>query len=200
MGKADAKSAHRNNRNIGLPFSQQIYNANINNASDFRKCIDERIELFPELFPPEITTGYRMKDIGKAEGSGKPRGRILTIKCLFQIFNSLDATLIFSFASIFGNIYEWVYSRNSAKVSFGESGSDMYQSWNASVGLTTTMLLSTSNIMYSLLSQNAEFTRREPNWVVAKGTFNSTVAMKKSRTGFPVECATICSAQPFIFF
>jgi len=132
--------------------------------------------------------------------SGKPRGRILTIKCLFQIFNSLDATLIFSFASIFGNIYEWVYSRNSAKVSFGESGSDMYQSWNASVGLTTTMLLSTSNIMYSLLSQNAEFTRREPNWVVAKGTFNSTVAMKKSRTGFPVECATICSAQPFIFF
>jgi len=63
MGKADAKSAHQNNRTICLPFSQQVYNAHINNASDFRKCIDERIELFPELFPPEITTGYRMKDI-----------------------------------------------------------------------------------------------------------------------------------------
>jgi hypothetical protein len=48
MGKADAKSAHRNN---------------INNAFDFRICIDERIELFPELFPPEITKGYLMKDI-----------------------------------------------------------------------------------------------------------------------------------------
>ena len=32
MGKADAKSAHRNNRTICLPFSQEVYNANINNA------------------------------------------------------------------------------------------------------------------------------------------------------------------------
>jgi len=63
MGKADAKSAHQNNRTICLPFSQQVYNAHIDNASDFRKCIDGRIELFPELFPPEITTGCRMKDI-----------------------------------------------------------------------------------------------------------------------------------------
>ena len=63
MGKADTKPAHRDNRTICLPFSQQVYNANINIALDFRKCIDERIELFPELFPPEITKGYRMKDI-----------------------------------------------------------------------------------------------------------------------------------------
>jgi len=63
MGKADTKSAHRDNRTICLPFSQQVYNANINNASNFRKCIDERIELFPELFPADITKGYQMKDI-----------------------------------------------------------------------------------------------------------------------------------------
>lgn len=63
MGKADSKSAHRNNRTICLPFSQEVYNGNINNAFDFRICIDERIELFPELFPPEITKGYLMKDI-----------------------------------------------------------------------------------------------------------------------------------------
>jgi hypothetical protein len=63
MGKADTKSAHRDNKTICLPFSQQVYNANINNAVDFRTCIDERIEFFPELFPPEITKGYRMKDI-----------------------------------------------------------------------------------------------------------------------------------------
>jgi hypothetical protein len=46
-----------------LPFSQEVYNANINKASDFRICIDEQIELFPELFPAEITKGYLMKDI-----------------------------------------------------------------------------------------------------------------------------------------
>jgi hypothetical protein len=63
MGKADTTSAHRDNKTICLPFSQQVYNANINNAVDFRTCIDERIELFPELFPPEITKGYQMKDI-----------------------------------------------------------------------------------------------------------------------------------------
>ena len=63
MGKADTKSAHRNNKTICLPFSQEVYNADIYNASNFRKCIDERIELFPELFPAEITKGYRMKDI-----------------------------------------------------------------------------------------------------------------------------------------
>ena len=43
---------------------------------------------------------------------------------------------------------------------------------------------------------NAEFTRREPNRAVAKGTFNSKVAIKKSRTGFPVECETLCCAAP----
>ena len=63
MGKADTESATRNNRNICLPFSQEVYNANINNPLDFRTCIDERIELFPELFPSEITKGYLMKDI-----------------------------------------------------------------------------------------------------------------------------------------
>ena len=63
MGKADTKSAHRNNRTICLPFSQEEYNVIINDASDFRICIDKRIELFPELFPAQITKGYLMKDI-----------------------------------------------------------------------------------------------------------------------------------------
>ena len=63
MGKADLKSAHRSNRSICLPFSQQDYNANVNDPINFRKCIDDRIKLFPELFPPEITNGYQMKDI-----------------------------------------------------------------------------------------------------------------------------------------
>jgi hypothetical protein len=63
MGNADTEPAHRSNKNICLPFSQQDYNANVNNPFNFRKCIDDRIKLFPELFPPEINNGYQMKDI-----------------------------------------------------------------------------------------------------------------------------------------
>ena len=63
MGKADKESATRNNRTICLPFSQEDYNANVVEPANFRKCLDERIELFPELFPSEIAKGYLMKDI-----------------------------------------------------------------------------------------------------------------------------------------
>ena len=59
MGKADTKSAHRNNKTICLPFSQEDYNANVDDPINFRKCIDDRIELFPDFFPPEIAKGYR---------------------------------------------------------------------------------------------------------------------------------------------
>ena len=63
MGIADSRSANRNNRIICLPFSQDDYERNIQSPGGFRKCIDQRIELFPELFPPEIAHGYQMKDI-----------------------------------------------------------------------------------------------------------------------------------------
>ena len=63
MGKADAQSTHRSNKTICLPFSQQDYNANVNDPVNFRKFIDDRIKWFPELFPPEVTNGYQMKDI-----------------------------------------------------------------------------------------------------------------------------------------
>jgi len=63
MGNADTRSATRSNKTICLPFSQQEYNANVHDPVKFRKCIDDRIESFPELFPPEIANGYQMKDI-----------------------------------------------------------------------------------------------------------------------------------------
>lgn len=56
------KSTDRQNRTICLPFSKEDYLANIIDATDFRKCIDERIEWFPEIFPTEIRKGYEMKD------------------------------------------------------------------------------------------------------------------------------------------
>jgi len=63
MGKADTQSAHRNNRTICLPFSQEVYDACIKNPIDFRIYVDKQIELFPELFPVGIDRGYLMKDI-----------------------------------------------------------------------------------------------------------------------------------------
>jgi len=62
MGKADTESAHRNNRTICLPFSQEVYDACIKNPIDFRIYVDKQIELFPELFPVGIDRGYLMKD------------------------------------------------------------------------------------------------------------------------------------------
>ena len=62
MGKADLSSAYHNNRTICLPISQEEYDAIIDDPKNFRKCIDARLELFSELFPSEITNGYRMKD------------------------------------------------------------------------------------------------------------------------------------------
>jgi len=61
MGKADTESAHRHNRTICLPFSQEVYDACIKNPVDFRIYIDKQIELFPELFPIGIDAGYLMR-------------------------------------------------------------------------------------------------------------------------------------------
>ena len=62
MKKTTKKSAVRNNRSICVPFVQDVYNQNIQNPVDFRKCIDEQIQLYPNLFPPEIINGYQLKD------------------------------------------------------------------------------------------------------------------------------------------
>jgi len=41
-----------------------------------RKCIDQNIVLFPELFPPEISKGYQMKDIYYPKKQSVPIRRI----------------------------------------------------------------------------------------------------------------------------
>lgn len=76
MGKADNKSALQNNRTICLPFSQEDYIPNVDDPLDFRKCVDDRIKLFPELFPPEIAKGYLMKDIYYSKKLSIPIRRI----------------------------------------------------------------------------------------------------------------------------
>ena len=76
MGKADTKSAHRNNRTICLPFSQEAYDSCIKKPTDFRIYIDKQIELFPELFPAQINRGYLMKDIYYSQKQSIPIRRI----------------------------------------------------------------------------------------------------------------------------
>ena len=56
MGKADNKSALLNNRTICLPFSQEDYIPTVDDPLDFRKYVDDQIELFSELF---VTGHYK---------------------------------------------------------------------------------------------------------------------------------------------
>lgn len=76
MVKADVKPTHRKNRTICLPFLQEEYITNIYGSINFRNCIDTQVELFPELFPPEIKTGYQMKDMKISKKLSIPIRRI----------------------------------------------------------------------------------------------------------------------------
>ncbi len=76
MGKTDIISATRNNRTICLPISQEVYDTKIMKPVDFRNFINEQINLFPELFPPEIANGFQMKDIYHSKKLSIPIRRI----------------------------------------------------------------------------------------------------------------------------
>jgi hypothetical protein len=55
------KSTPRKNRIIVVPFDQDKYAEIISEPGKFRESLDKFIEQNPELFPPEISLGYRMK-------------------------------------------------------------------------------------------------------------------------------------------
>ena len=52
----------RGHKTICIPCSQPEYERAADDPEEFRKLLDQRIEDMPELFPPEIGRGYRMKD------------------------------------------------------------------------------------------------------------------------------------------
>ena len=99
MGKADTESAHRNNRTICLPFSQEIYDACIKNPIDFRIYVDKQIELFPELFPVGIDRGYQMKDTYHSKKQSIP---IRRRNCRYPLYDSS-----FIFDAIHDRILRW---------------------------------------------------------------------------------------------
>ena len=45
------------------PLAQEQYEPIVDNPEQFRRLLDQQIQATPELFPPEIRRGYRMKDI-----------------------------------------------------------------------------------------------------------------------------------------
>jgi hypothetical protein len=74
------KSTPRKNRIIVVPFDQDKYAEIISEPGKFRESVDKFIEQNPELFPPEISLGYRMKDIYYSKKLSIPIRRIEVAK------------------------------------------------------------------------------------------------------------------------
>jgi hypothetical protein len=60
----------RNPKTICIPCSQEQYERIVGDPVLFREFLDRQIEATPELFPPEIRRGYRMKDAYTSRKSG----------------------------------------------------------------------------------------------------------------------------------
>ena len=66
----------RGHKTICIPCSQPEYERVVDDPGEFRKLLDQRIEETPELFPPEIGRGYRMKDTYTSRKTGWTLRRI----------------------------------------------------------------------------------------------------------------------------
>ena len=60
----------RGYKTICLPCSQEQYEPLVEDPQQFRKFLDQQIDAHPELFPPEIRRGYRMKDLDTSRKTG----------------------------------------------------------------------------------------------------------------------------------
>jgi hypothetical protein len=66
----------RGKKTICIPGSQQQYEQAVDDPERFRTLLDQQIEATPELFPPEIRRGYRMKDTYTSRKTGWTLRRI----------------------------------------------------------------------------------------------------------------------------
>jgi hypothetical protein len=60
----------RGQKTICLPCSQQQYESIVDDPEHFRQFLDRQIDAHPELFPPLIGQGYRMKDFYTSRKTG----------------------------------------------------------------------------------------------------------------------------------
>src|SRR3954466_13181765 len=65
-------------KTICIPCSQEQYQRIVDDPALFREFLDRQIEAAPELFPPEIRRGYRMKDTYTSRKTGWKLRRIDT--------------------------------------------------------------------------------------------------------------------------
>ena len=63
-------------KTICIPRSAQEYEQVIDDPVKFRALLDRHIQDTPELFPPEIHRGYRMKDVYSSRKTGCKLRRI----------------------------------------------------------------------------------------------------------------------------
>src|SRR4051812_8488594 len=61
---------------ICIPCPQQQYERIVDDPVLFRESLDRQTGATPELFPPEISRGYRMKDIYTSRKTGYRLRRI----------------------------------------------------------------------------------------------------------------------------
>ncbi len=66
----------RGQKTICIPCSQQQYEQAVGDPEKFRRLLDRHIEATPELFPPGIERGYRMKDLYPSRKTGFKLRRI----------------------------------------------------------------------------------------------------------------------------
>src|SRR5918992_1266532 len=66
----------RGHKTIGIPCSQREYERVVDDPEEFREFLGQQIEDTPELFPPEIGRGYRMKDTYPSRKTGHKLRRI----------------------------------------------------------------------------------------------------------------------------
>ena len=66
----------RGQKTICIPCSPQEYERVVDDPVAFRRLLDQQIEATPELFPPEIRRGYRMKDLYTSRKTGWKLRRI----------------------------------------------------------------------------------------------------------------------------
>jgi hypothetical protein len=66
----------RGPKTICIPCSQQEYERIVDDPARFREFLDRMIQANPELVPPEIHRGYRMKDAYTSRKTGWKLRRI----------------------------------------------------------------------------------------------------------------------------
>jgi len=63
-------------KTICIPCSPQEYDQVIDDPRAFRALLDRHVQATPELFPPQIQRGYRMKDLYLSRKTGCKLRRI----------------------------------------------------------------------------------------------------------------------------